>query len=155
MTARTISKGSGSSSKKTKIWLRCDRGGEHQTTAKVRSSGSKKVNCPFQLIGRLGYNGWRLEVKEPYHNHEPFRHPEGHAFARRLTPLEESLVERLYFQNVDPANIHLAIREQNPKSVCILRDIHNTINKIKCRMHGGKTPMQVLISIVGVSFPNF
>ena len=144
VTQRTISKGEGSNARKTKIWIRCDRGGEHRSTAKVRVSGSKKVMCPFQLKGRLVSNGWKLEVKDSNHNHEPFQHVEGHAFARRLTPSEERLVERPYFQNMEPTNIHLAITEQNPKSVCILRDIHNTINKIKHTMYGDWTPMQVL-----------
>ncbi|KAD5508584.1 hypothetical protein E3N88_16287 [Mikania micrantha] len=34
-----------------KVWLMCDRGGEHNSIAILRRSGSKKIGCPFQLIG--------------------------------------------------------------------------------------------------------
>jgi histone-lysine N-methyltransferase SETD2 len=147
VTGRSVSKGSGNNARKIRIDLRCDRHGEYHTTATVRSTGSKKLNCPFMLIGRLRKEGWKLEVKHANHNHDPFIHAEGHAFARRLTPQEEKMVETLYFQGLEPANIHLAIRAQNPDNVCILRDIHNTVSKIKRRIYGDKTPMQVLLLI--------
>ncbi|KAD5960851.1 hypothetical protein E3N88_12323 [Mikania micrantha] len=34
-----------------KVWLMCDHGGEHNSIAILRRSGSKKIGCPFQLIG--------------------------------------------------------------------------------------------------------
>ncbi|KAL8210221.1 hypothetical protein R6Q57_006953 [Mikania cordata] len=34
-----------------KVWLMCDRGGEHNSIAILRRSGSKKIGCPFQMIG--------------------------------------------------------------------------------------------------------
>ncbi|MFS8022712.1 hypothetical protein Hanom_Chr16g01442721 [Helianthus anomalus] len=33
-----------------RVWLECDRGGEHQTTATLRKARSKKNGCPFYLL---------------------------------------------------------------------------------------------------------
>ncbi|KAD5508370.1 hypothetical protein E3N88_16073 [Mikania micrantha] len=56
-----------------KVWLMCDRGGERNSIAIFRRSGSKKIDCPFQLIGL--YNevreSWKLQVINDNHNHEP------------------------------------------------------------------------------------
>ncbi|XP_021986252.1 uncharacterized protein LOC110882573 [Helianthus annuus] len=123
VTQRMITKGKGSSARTVKIWLQCDRGGEPKSKATVQHSGSKKVGCPFRLIGKLDSSSgnWSLVEKKNIHNHEPAEFLEGHAFARRLTPDEESLVERLYLQTMEPTDIHLTIRKQNPHSVCILQ----------------------------------
>ncbi|XP_021986311.1 uncharacterized protein LOC110882646 [Helianthus annuus] len=133
VTQRTRKKGEGASSRTVKIWLQCDRGGEHKSKAFVRRSGSKKVGCPFSLIGKLDSSSgsWSLVEKKNIHNHEPAEFLEGHAFARRLTPDEKSLVEILYMQDMEPTNIHLTIRNQYPHSVCILQDVQNVIKKIK------------------------
>ncbi|KAD3338270.1 hypothetical protein E3N88_33791 [Mikania micrantha] len=52
-----------------KVWLMCDRGGEHNSIAILRRSGSKKIGCPFQLIGL--YNevreSWKLQVTNGAH----------------------------------------------------------------------------------------
>ncbi|XP_021986238.1 protein FAR-RED IMPAIRED RESPONSE 1-like [Helianthus annuus] len=129
-----------------KIWLQCDRGGEPKSKATVRRSCSKKVDCPFSLIGKLGTSSgnWSLVEKKNIHTDEPAKFLEGHAFARRLTPDEESLVERLYLQNREPTNIHLTIRKQNSHIVCIIQDIQNMIKKIKLKMYGDRTPTQIL-----------
>ncbi|KAD4179085.1 hypothetical protein E3N88_27676 [Mikania micrantha] len=46
-----------------KIWLVCDRGGEHNSTAILRRTGSKKLGCPFKLIGIYDSDsyGWKLQ----------------------------------------------------------------------------------------------
>ncbi|XP_035845394.1 uncharacterized protein LOC118491604 [Helianthus annuus] len=135
VTQRTVTKGEDSSARTVKIWLQCDRGGTCKSKATVRRSGSKKIGCPFKMIGKLDASSgnWSLVVKQKDHNHEHAVFLEGHAFARRLTPDEELLVERLYIQNMEPTNIHLTIRKQNPQSVCILRDIQNVIKRLKSK----------------------
>ena len=148
--SRTVSEGRGPNRRVTTAWIRCDRSGVHHSVATVRKTGSKKCNCPFQLIGRYhsGHDGYILEVQNQTHNHKPFQHIEGHAYARRLGPAELKLVDTLYFQNVTPVDIHSAVRKQNPDSPCILRDIHNTITKVKHLLYGGRTQMQVLLSLI-------
>ncbi|XP_022014573.1 protein FAR1-RELATED SEQUENCE 5-like [Helianthus annuus] len=147
VTQRTRKKGEGASARTVKIWLQCDRGGEPKSKASVQRSGSKK---PLSLIGKLDSSSgsWSLVEKKNIHNHEPAELLEGHAFARRLTPDEESLVERLYLQNMEPTNIHLTIRNQYPHSVRILQDVQNMIKKIKRKMYGDRTPMQILESML-------
>ncbi|KAD7116624.1 hypothetical protein E3N88_03892 [Mikania micrantha] len=48
-----------------KIWLVCDLGGEHNSTAILRRTGSKKIGCPFKLIGIYDSDsyGWKLQVR--------------------------------------------------------------------------------------------
>ncbi|KAD5961823.1 hypothetical protein E3N88_13296 [Mikania micrantha] len=67
------------------VWLVCDRGGEHKTVATRRRSGSKKIGCPFKLVGVYNEKRlvWQLEVRNDEHNHEAAQHLEGHPFVRR------------------------------------------------------------------------
>ncbi|KAJ0624070.1 putative MULE transposase domain, FHY3/FAR1 family [Helianthus annuus] len=44
--------------------------------------------------------------------------------------------------------IYLTIRNQYPHSVCILQDVQNMIKKIKRKMYGDRTPMQILESML-------
>ncbi|XP_021985014.1 protein FAR1-RELATED SEQUENCE 5-like [Helianthus annuus] len=150
VTQRTRKKGEGASARIVKIWFQCDHGSEPKSKASVRRSVSKKVGCPFSLIGKLDSSSgnWSLVEKKNIHNHEPAEFLEGHTFARRLTPDEESLVERLYLQNMEPTNIHLTIRNQYPHSVCILQDVQNMIKKIKRKMYGDRTLMHILESML-------
>ncbi|KAD4386340.1 hypothetical protein E3N88_26509 [Mikania micrantha] len=80
-----------------KVWLMCDRGGKHNSIAIFRRSGSKKIGCPFQLIGL--YNevreSWKLQVINDNHNHEPAQNLEGHPYVRRFTQEEQDMVENL------------------------------------------------------------
>lgn len=71
-----------------KVWIACDRGGFHKSKATVRRSGSKKIGCPFELIGeRVSNSGeWVIDVRNGLHNHPAAQHPEGHTYARRLSP---------------------------------------------------------------------
>ncbi|KAL8230052.1 hypothetical protein R6Q57_014952 [Mikania cordata] len=62
-----------------KVWLMCDRGGEHNSIAILRRTGNKKIGCLLQLIGL--YNevreSWKLQVINDNHSHEPAQNLEG------------------------------------------------------------------------------
>ncbi|KAD6795600.1 hypothetical protein E3N88_06496 [Mikania micrantha] len=108
-----------------KVWLMCDRGGEHNSIAILRRSGSKKIGCPFQLIGL--YN----EVRESWKLQE-----------------EEDLVENLTERHMDPCNILSSIKKHNPANVSVPRDVYNLQQKIKNKKKFGDTPMQVLKNVL-------
>ncbi|KAL9996387.1 putative methylmalonate-semialdehyde dehydrogenase [Helianthus debilis subsp. tardiflorus] len=70
-----------------KIWFQYTFGGEHKSIATQRKTGSKKIGCPFEMIGFSKSSGsvWRIEVTKAKHNHTPIENFEGHAYARRLS----------------------------------------------------------------------
>ncbi|KAD3337353.1 hypothetical protein E3N88_32873 [Mikania micrantha] len=133
-----------------KVWLMCDRGGEHNSIAILRRSGSKKIGCLFQLIGL--YNevreSWKLQVINDNHNHEPAQNLEGHPYARRFTQEEEDMVENLTERHMDPCNILSSINKHNPANVSVPRDVYNLQQKIKNKKKFGDTPMQVLENVL-------
>ncbi|KAD4585037.1 hypothetical protein E3N88_22638 [Mikania micrantha] len=108
-----------------KIWLVCDRGGEHNSTAILRLTGSKKIGCHFKLIGIYDTDsyGWKLQVRNDKHNHEPAQNLEGHPFVRRMSEQEQNMVHHLTEQHMDPRNILSSLKKQNPDNVSIRRDI--------------------------------
>ncbi|XP_076910945.1 uncharacterized protein LOC143568764 [Bidens hawaiensis] len=110
-------------SDKNKVFLRCDRGGVYKGKATVRHvGGTKKINCPFQLIAKYHKeeDGWKLKVVCGTHNHPPAVYMEGHEFAKRLNSAQKVLVKDLTNQNVDPQNIISIIRKQDPCCVSTL-----------------------------------
>ncbi|KAD4584303.1 hypothetical protein E3N88_21904 [Mikania micrantha] len=104
-----------------KIWLVCDRGGEHNSTAILRRTGSKKIGCLFKLIGIYDTDsyGWKLQVRNDKHNHEPAQNLEGHPFVRRMSEQEQNMVHHLIEQHMEPRNILSSLKKQNPDNVSI------------------------------------
>jgi len=102
--------------KEKAIWLQCSLGGQHKTVATVRRTGSKKTSCPFELKGSFvsKRSYWKLEVKNPMHNHSPIENLEGHAYARRLSVDEKRLVGELAEQDIPARSIWSALTKNNP-----------------------------------------
>ncbi|KAD2394117.1 hypothetical protein E3N88_41094 [Mikania micrantha] len=115
-----------------------------------RRSGSKKIGCPFKLVGVYNEKRlvWQLEVRNDEHNHEAAQHLEGHPFVRRLSQDEQKMVAQLTEQHMDPRNILSTIKKQNPDNVSVIRDIYNAQQKIKNEKKVGTTPMQVLENLL-------
>ncbi|XP_076886676.1 uncharacterized protein LOC143536616 [Bidens hawaiensis] len=87
-----------------KVVLICDRGGKYRVQKSSKASGTKKINCPFELEGTYSdeYDAWTLTVICDGHNHQRSQYMEGHAYARRLTDDERSWVAYLTKMNVAP-----------------------------------------------------
>jgi hypothetical protein len=133
-----------------RVWLKCDRGGKYKGEPKLRKTGTKKTNCPFQLHGfyDMSRGGWTLVVKDSSHNHLPDEHLEGHAYAQRLSQKELAVVNQLTNQNVHPKDILGALKEQNSENVASLKTVYNARAKLKQSSRVGRTPMQVLFSVL-------
>ncbi|KAL4559413.1 hypothetical protein LXL04_031551 [Taraxacum kok-saghyz] len=135
----------------TKVLLICDRGGTYKSkNISSRNTGTKKINCPFELKGKYSklYNFWTLSVVCDKHNHEPAEHFEGHAFVMRLSDNETRLVADLTRLNVKPHDILTTLKEQNPENVSTLKTIYNARDKIKMNEKAGKTDIQLLLSFL-------
>ncbi|XP_076898168.1 uncharacterized protein LOC143551661 [Bidens hawaiensis] len=133
-----------------KVVLICDRGGKYRVQESSKASGTKKINCPFELEGRYSdeYDAWTLTVICDGHNHQRSQYMEGHAYARRLTDDERSWVAYLTKMNVAPHDILSLLKERNLSNVSTIKTIYNERNKIRLIEQEGKSPMQVLLSFL-------
>ncbi|XP_035835743.1 uncharacterized protein LOC118484001 [Helianthus annuus] len=132
------------------VRLVCDRSGEHRSKATVRKAGSKEIGCPFSLLAirDVTNDTWELKVENANHNHEPATSLLGHAFVRRFTKAKYKLVEQLTAQNMEPRIIFQTLRKQFPDSLHVQKDVQNAVQKIRATIMDGKTPMQVLESLL-------
>ena len=97
----------------SKVVLMCDRGGVYKSDKdSSRETGTRKINCPFEMVGKFSKkNGsWMLKVKPGEHNHPPGEYMEGHPILKRLTPNEHQLVAELTGKGVFPKDILGVIR---------------------------------------------
>ncbi|XP_035844026.1 uncharacterized protein LOC118490474 [Helianthus annuus] len=129
-----------------RVWLECDRGGEHQTTATLRKAGSKKTGCPFYLLAVRNhpYETWEIKDGKIKHNHELCEDLSAHAFVRRFTPSEMKLIEQLIAQNMEPQKIFQTIRKHDPDMFHVQKDVQNVVAKIRAEQRHELTPMQSL-----------
>ena len=67
----------------SKIVLGCDCGG----VSKSKDVETKKVNCPFELVGKYlkVHDVWILQVVCDDHNHNPTMYMEDHPYAMQLS----------------------------------------------------------------------
>ncbi|KAJ0870310.1 putative transcription factor FAR family [Helianthus annuus] len=124
-----------------KIWFQCTFGGEHKSVATQRKTGSKKIGCPFEMIGFSESSGsvWRIEVTKAKHNHTPIENFEGHAYARRLSSEDKKLVKELAKQDIRNQSIWRTLTKNNPARKLIPKDIHNAVQKINAEKNVGMT----------------
>ncbi|KAJ0943529.1 putative transcription factor FAR family [Helianthus annuus] len=129
-----------------KVNLMCDRGGVCKSKSSVRNRGTKKINCPFELVGKYWemYNVWTLRVVCEKHNHEPILHMEDHPYAMRLSANETRLVFDLSRKNVKPHAILSTLKEQNKNNVSTVRTIYNACHKFRKTQHAEPFTRQVV-----------
>nr|GEZ43657.1 hypothetical protein [Tanacetum cinerariifolium] len=116
-------------------------------------TSTKKTDCPFQFIGQYSssHDYWTIRVVCDQHNHLPTQNLEGHAYARRLSDDEYRLVEDLTWKNVRPREILSTLKDQNENNLSTLSTIYDAQHKIRKVENVGKTPMQVLMSLLHIN----
>ncbi|KAI8554783.1 hypothetical protein RHMOL_Rhmol05G0123700 [Rhododendron molle] len=83
--------------RKPRMRFSCERSGKYRKFVKkslgeevavkkraTRSTGTKKIECPFLLKGVKGNDGWTVSVHNGTHNHPPAVYLEGHSYPGRL-----------------------------------------------------------------------
>ncbi|KAI8572430.1 hypothetical protein RHMOL_Rhmol01G0197600 [Rhododendron molle] len=78
---------------KPRMRFSCERSGKYRKFVKksleeevalkkraTRSTGTKKIECPFLLKGVKGNDGWTISVHNGTHNHPPAVYLEGHSY---------------------------------------------------------------------------
>ncbi|KAJ0754861.1 putative transcription factor FAR family [Helianthus annuus] len=116
----------------SKVVLMCDRGGVYKSDKdSSRETGTRKINCPFEMVGKFSKkNGsWTLKVKPGEHNHPPGEYMEGHPILKRLTPNEHQLVADLTGKGVFPKDILGVIKERDENNVSTIKNIYNARDK--------------------------
>ncbi|KAL4558334.1 hypothetical protein LXL04_036532 [Taraxacum kok-saghyz] len=137
----------------SKIVLGCDLGG----VSRNKDGDTKKINCPFELVGKYlkAHDRWTLRVKRDEHNHEPSLYMEGHAYAMRLTDKESRLVKDLTDLNVKPRDILPTLKEQNQNNVSSLRTIYNFVQKLGRSRREERSPIQNVMHVLQTKGYNF
>lgn len=133
------------------INFQCDRGGIYvRKKPNTRNTGSKKINCPFELEGKYfpGDDCWTLRVICERHTHPPALFLEAHPYASRLSEKEVQLVKDLSENGVKPRHILTTIKKQNPENVSTLKTIYNKRQQFRMEEKDGKTQMQVVLSFL-------
>ncbi|KAG5536092.1 hypothetical protein RHGRI_023768 [Rhododendron griersonianum] len=95
----------------------CERSGKYRPFVKkvdgkevavkkrVRSTGTKKCECPFELKAVKGNDGWTVSVHNGTHNHPPAVYLEGHSYAGRLSAEQTTTMVDLSVALVKPKEI--------------------------------------------------
>ncbi|KAG5557410.1 hypothetical protein RHGRI_007602 [Rhododendron griersonianum] len=106
----------------------CERSGKYRPFVKkvdgkevavkkrVRSTGTKKWECPFELKAVKGNDGWTVSVHNGTHNHPPAVYLEGHSYAERLSAEQTSTVVDLSIALVKPREILTHLKVQDPEN---------------------------------------
>ncbi|KAJ5855723.1 uncharacterized protein N7529_009667 [Penicillium soppii] len=119
-----------------------DRGGEHK-----RQSITLAINCPFAISLRLDQPTgiWSLSVENSSHNHHPSP-PSTHAIHRtQERAIKADDIQKGFQVGLPTRQILTTLREENPDSCIIARDIHNYRRKLHMEFLAGRTPLQALL----------
>ncbi|XP_074331765.1 methylmalonate-semialdehyde dehydrogenase [acylating], mitochondrial-like [Apium graveolens] len=129
-------------SKKDKIvTLGCDRGGVCRSKRKPdgetsgersrKKSGSRRTNCPFELVGKKDDGVWILMVKNGSHNHEPLKDIKEHPSASRFTEKEVMQIKEMNESGLKPRQILKRLRQSNPELLSTPKHLYNVKAKLR------------------------
>ncbi|KAG5528194.1 hypothetical protein RHGRI_028960 [Rhododendron griersonianum] len=120
-------------------------GKEVAVKKRVRSTGTKKCECPFELKAVKGNDGWTVSVHNSTHNHPPAVYLEGHSYAGRLSAEQTSTVVDLSIALVKPREILTHLKVQDPENVTSIKTVYNVRQKYRVIEKAGKSQMQHLL----------
>ncbi|KAJ5165871.1 hypothetical protein N7492_006167 [Penicillium capsulatum] len=132
------------------IYMRCDRSGvfNDQSSAaqgpKRRRTSTRRDGCPFLVYASIKKNSsWRIQVREPCHNHPADTNLIAHPMARRFTPDQLKLIQSLDAARAPPAAILTALRHLAPDHPIVQRDVYNALAEIRRSAKLGKEKQNV------------
>ncbi len=129
--------------------FRCAKGGVQRGQGVKRSTGTRMVECPFEVrIYRTGYGTWevRLPEDEAKQAHTcDASPPSAFSLYRKPTEAQKTRILSLHANSVAPRFISALLLEEAPSSVISLRDIYNVIGCARKERLRELTPIEVLI----------
>ncbi|XP_058181197.1 uncharacterized protein LOC131299630 [Rhododendron vialii] len=135
----------------------CERSGKYRPFVKkvdgkevvvkqrVRSTGIKKCECPFELKAVKGNDGLTASVHNDTHNHPPTVYLEGHSYARRLSPELTATVVVLSVSLVKPREILTHLKVQDSQNVTTIKTVYNVRQKYQVIEKARRSQMQHLL----------
>lgn len=136
---------------KKRVYLCCTRGRVWETSLndndRIRNKTTLAVDCLFQvtLRHRVEDNAWHLTYEDTLHNHSP-THPRALHIHRTQELIERALdIDHLIRQGFNTRQILTRIREEDPSSALIARDIYNRRYKVNAEFLDGRTLVQALL----------
>ncbi|KAI8538182.1 hypothetical protein RHMOL_Rhmol09G0082400 [Rhododendron molle] len=140
-----------------KMRFSCERSGKYRPFVKkvdgkevavkkrMRSTGTKKYECPFELKAVKDNDGWTVSVHDNTHTHPPAVYLEGHSYARRLSAEQTSTVVDLSVALVKPREILTHLKVQDHENVTFIETMYNVRHKYRVIEKVGKSQMQRLL----------
>ncbi|XP_058181178.1 PKS-NRPS hybrid synthetase cheA-like [Rhododendron vialii] len=145
--------------RKPRMRFSCERSGKYRKFVKkylgeevavkkraTRSTGTKKIECPFLLKGVKGNDGWTVSVHNGTHNHPPAVYLEGHSYPGRLSAEQTATLVDLSVAMVKPKQILSQLKGNDPSNVTTIRHVYNARHKYRVIEKAGRTQMQHLMA---------
>ncbi|KAG5567257.1 hypothetical protein RHGRI_002722 [Rhododendron griersonianum] len=145
--------------RKPRMRFSCERSGKYRKFVKkslgeevavkkraTRSTGTKKIECPFLLKGVKGNDGWTVSVHNGTHNHPPAVYLEGHSYPGRLSAKQTAMLVDLSVSMVKPKQILSQLKGNDPSNVMTIKHVYNARHKYRVIEKAGRTQMQHLMA---------
>ncbi|KAG5553736.1 hypothetical protein RHGRI_011577 [Rhododendron griersonianum] len=145
--------------RKPRMRFSCERSGKYRKFVKkslgeevavkkraTRSTGTKKIECPFLLKGVKGNDGWTVSVHNGTHNHPPAVYLEGHSYPGRLLADQTAMLVDLSVSMVKPKQILSQLKGNDPSNVTTFKHVYNARHKYRVIEKAGRTQMQHLMT---------
>ncbi|XP_058189377.1 PKS-NRPS hybrid synthetase cheA-like [Rhododendron vialii] len=120
-------------------------GKEVAVKKRVRSTGTKKCECSFELKAVQGNDGWTVSVHNGTHNHPPAVYLKGYSYVGRLSAEQTSTVVDLSVALVKPREILTHLKVQDHENVTSIKTVYNVRQKYRVIVKAGKFQMQHLL----------
>ncbi|XP_052193831.1 uncharacterized protein LOC127802167 [Diospyros lotus] len=139
--------------KRPRVHLACERSGKYRPSKrkeeiigelKRKCTGSKKCDCPFELLG-MKFEQWELKVVCGLHNHALAVQLEGHSYAGRLIEKEKVILKTMSENLVKPRNILMSLKADDENNVTTIKTIYNARQRYKLIEKDGRSQMQQLM----------
>ncbi|XP_057435845.1 protein FAR1-RELATED SEQUENCE 5-like [Lotus japonicus] len=134
------------------VFLECERHGMYRSykdpkTFKYKTTGTKKLGCPFRLKGRPRKveRRWWLKVMNDIHNHEPARSLISHSYVGRLSEEEKGHVETVARSWVATRPMLVSLKENNPGNLTTITQVYSCCKRFRKFVRGPLTEMQHLM----------
>src|ERR1051326_3709408 len=137
---------------KTRIDFVCDRSKIYVCQGNIRSTKTRTTGCSFNAtIFKMNTeieeinDSWRLEIRNPHHNHPPSSDPRAHNVHRKRTPADLNTIDSMTRAGSRPKQIFAAITKENPDTLVTPRDVRTDKKTLRNIQLNGRTPTETLL----------
>ena len=125
--------------------LRCAKGGVKRGEGVKRKTGTRMVECPFEVrLRRTELETWEVLIHHAIHTCDA-SDPAAFAQYRKPTEPQKDQIRSLHSSGVAPRFILAQILEQQPNTLLSLRDIYNEVARMRKERLSGLSPIETLV----------